>query len=147
MAARRLLMLLACLAAVALLPARAAEDDPGCADGWSKFGSRCFKFLNDKRTWTEAEKSCHDLGANLPSIHSLEESNFIKDLINSATGGDNHAWIGGSDAVQEGKWFWSDGTRWDYTSWLVNEPNNEQGHEHCAAYWSGGLWNDAPNSA
>ncbi|XP_055007210.1 galactose-specific lectin nattectin-like [Boleophthalmus pectinirostris] len=86
MAARRLPMLLACLAAVALLPARATESDQGCADGWSKFGSRCFKFFNEKKTWTDAEKSCHTVGANLPSVHSLEENNFILDLIKTATG-------------------------------------------------------------
>ncbi|XP_055007211.1 galactose-specific lectin nattectin-like [Boleophthalmus pectinirostris] len=136
MAARRLLMLLACLAAVALLPARAAEDDPGCADGWSKFGSRCFKFFNVKKTWTDAEKSCHEHCANLPSIHSLEEHNFIVNLIKTASGGDTRTWLGGSDAVQEGSWLWSDGTRWDYSRWYPNQPDNAGG-EHCAAYWTG----------
>ncbi|XP_055007212.1 galactose-specific lectin nattectin-like [Boleophthalmus pectinirostris] len=161
MAARRLPMLLACFAAVALLSARRLKvilhhicfssfalivSDEGCADGWSRFDSRCFKFFNDVKTWTDAEKSCHSLGANLPSIHSAKENTFIKDLINSATGGDNHAWLGGSDAAQEGRWFWSDGTPWDYNSWLVHQPNNAFSREHFTAYWSGGLWNDVQNS-
>ncbi|KAK7933318.1 hypothetical protein WMY93_004214 [Mugilogobius chulae] len=94
--------MLFCLTAPAVLtaPAKAAEGNQGCAEGWTKFGSRCFKLINEKITWFDAEKSCHSLGANLASIHSAEENDFITDLIKTATGSDPSTWIGASDAVK-----------------------------------------------
>ncbi|KAK7881150.1 hypothetical protein WMY93_029559 [Mugilogobius chulae] len=137
MAALRLLMLV-CLTAPAVLTAPAtAEADPGCAEGWTKFGSRCFKFISERKTWLDAEKSCLSLGANLVSIHSAEENDFISDLIKTATGSSTITWIGGSDAVQEGQWLWSDGSAWDFTSWYPGQPSNAA-NEH----WK--LWYDIP---
>ncbi|KAK7933322.1 hypothetical protein WMY93_004218 [Mugilogobius chulae] len=132
MAALRLLMLF-CLTSPAVLtaPAKAAEGNQGCAEGWTKFGSRCFKLINEKITWFDAEKSCHSLGANLASIHSAEENSFITDLIKTATGSNSETWIGGADAVKEGQWLWSDGSVWDFTNWHSGQPDNAGNNEHC----------------
>ncbi|XP_072318792.1 galactose-specific lectin nattectin-like [Eucyclogobius newberryi] len=107
MAARCLPILFLSLAVAALLTPRAmAEGDQGCDEGWTQSGSRCFKFFSEEKSWTGAEKSCHSLDANLPSIHSEAQNTFII----KATGKNTLTWLGGNDAVQEGKWLWSDGT-------------------------------------
>ncbi|KAK7933327.1 hypothetical protein WMY93_004223 [Mugilogobius chulae] len=149
MAALRLLMLF-CLTAPAVLSAPAkAESDRGCPEGWTRFGSRCFKYIQETKTWIDAEKSCQTLGANLASIHSAEEDDFILDMIQKATGARNRTWIGGSDAAKEGTWLWSDGSVWDYTAWHDGEPNNVENKEHSLMvnwHTTPKFWNDLPGS-
>lgn len=41
------------------------------------------------------------------------------------------AWLGGTDAAQEGVWNWSDGEAWVFAAWNAGEPNNFNGHENC----------------
>uniref|UniRef100_A0A8C6SEX0 C-type lectin domain-containing protein n=1 Tax=Neogobius melanostomus TaxID=47308 RepID=A0A8C6SEX0_9GOBI len=118
---------LLCLAGALLTTGTPVNNDHGCPEGWSPFGTRCFKFFNTKATWTVAEKSCQSHGANLASIHSTEENTFIVALINQATGENRRTWIGAQDAIQEGQWMWSDGSVWDYLNWRTGEPNNHGG--------------------
>lgn len=40
--------------------------------------------------------------------------------------------------LQEKQWFWSDGTRFDYTIWANGEPNNGEGQQHCIQMNFGG---------
>ncbi|KAK7877282.1 hypothetical protein WMY93_031997 [Mugilogobius chulae] len=111
---------------------------PGCADSWTQFGSRCFKFLSDKKTWTDAEDSCMTLDAHLASIHSSEENKFVSNLAKGA-----YAWLGGSDAAQEGNWQWTDGSAWDFTQWQRHEPSNSGRVEHYLhTNFIGPFWND-----
>ncbi|XP_063743026.1 ladderlectin-like [Eleginops maclovinus] len=81
--------------------------------------------------WMEAEKSCNDLGGNLASIQTQAEYVFIRKLVKTATGTDKLTWVGGYDAVKEGVWLWSDGTKFSYTGWTKGEPNNSGGKENC----------------
>uniref|UniRef100_A0A8C6TA81 C-type lectin domain-containing protein n=1 Tax=Neogobius melanostomus TaxID=47308 RepID=A0A8C6TA81_9GOBI len=119
----------------------------GCPEGWTPFGTRCFKLFDSKLTWTEAEKSCKSHGANLASIHSAEENAFVVDLIKKATGENRWTWIGGQDAVKENLWMWSDGSVWDYSNWGQGEPNNAGGNEHVIEiYWGEVFWNDRPEN-
>ena len=58
------------------------------------------------------------------------------------------AWIGGTDAGQEGKWRWVDGSKFSWTKWYPGEPNNLRGDEHCMHLlgnaWVKNVWNDTP---
>ena len=58
----------------------------------------------------EAEAYCLEIGGSVTSIHSLEEETFLNDLANG-----NDYWIGAFPA--NSKYFWSDGTRFDYEHW------------------------------
>jgi len=45
----------------------------------------------------------------------------------------------------EGKWVWSDGTKWTFSNWARNEPNNHQGQngQDCGGPWHRGKdWDD-----
>ncbi|XP_039674348.1 galactose-specific lectin nattectin-like isoform X1 [Perca fluviatilis] len=120
-----------------------AYGEPCCPPGWTQFGSRCFAFYIQTKTWSDAEAFCISAGGNLASIHSDKEHGFIKDFIFQVTGAQTTAWIGGTDAVKPLTWFWSDGSKFDYASWNAGEPNNAGGNEFCLTMnWGGASWND-----
>ncbi|XP_036959345.1 galactose-specific lectin nattectin-like [Acanthopagrus latus] len=132
-------LVLLCLA-VGLLDVSAAA---ACPPGWSLFGSRCFIVETRKLTMAEAELNCIRLGGNLASIHNVNEYNWIRGIVRRASGSDVWAWIGLSDAIQEGKWLWTDGSRFVFSHWARNEPNNKAGKEHCTHInYEGDNWND-----
>ena len=81
----------------------------------------CYKFVQIKKTWSEAKTHCESLGSYLVTTHSLDESEFVFSLM-SASG--SNMWIGGNDITKEGAWVWEDGEIWDgFTAWNAGEPN------------------------
>ncbi|XP_038821911.1 ladderlectin isoform X1 [Salvelinus namaycush] len=122
----------------------AAENRNQCPTGWFQFGSRCFMFVETARSWPLAERHCVSLGANLASLHSSAEYQFLQEVVESKTGGFSTTWIGGFDAVQDRLWFWSDGSEFDYQNWKKGEPNNSGGREPCIVInWGDEYrWND-----
>ncbi|XP_048086157.1 ladderlectin-like [Alosa alosa] len=102
-----------------------------CPKDWELFDQRCFRFISTARTWAEAERFCLLLGGHLASVHSVAEYHFIQGLIVTQTHDSTASWIGGSDAQQNGIWFWSDGSRFTFTLWNPGEPNNGNGGEQC----------------
>ncbi|XP_031417283.1 galactose-specific lectin nattectin-like isoform X1 [Clupea harengus] len=109
-------------------------------------GTRCFKFVSTARSWAESERHCVAMGGNLASVHSIDEYSFIQDMIRKQTYRNLRTWIGGYDAVKEGLWFWSDGSRFNFITWSPGNPDNYLGKEHCIQMNHGGsrLWNDSP---
>ncbi|XP_073318887.1 lactose-binding lectin l-2-like [Pagrus major] len=114
----------------------------GCPMFWYSFNSRCYKYVATPLTWADAELYCLSEGANLVSIHSLEEDNFIKALIKNFDHAERPTWIGLSDIHKEGRWMWSDGCAVDFVFWWKGEPNNVGGNEHCVHNNHGNQWND-----
>ncbi|XP_056307509.1 ladderlectin-like [Danio aesculapii] len=116
-----------------------------CPAGWEKFGSQCFKFFNEYKTWAEAEKQCVDLGGNLASIQSEVTHNFLLAYLKRQEKGITRTWIGAHDATQVDIWFWSDGSKFEYSAWHSGEPNNGGNAERCAEMGFGDelRWNDA----
>ncbi|XP_032365739.1 galactose-specific lectin nattectin [Etheostoma spectabile] len=128
------LALLLCLSIGLLAPSCRGETNtcPGpCPPGWTQFGSRCFGFVFQGKSWIDAENFCKAAGGNLASVHSEEEQVFLKLFINLVTGEYRRTWIGGFDSVQEGVWMWSDGSTLDYKRWDDGQPDNKYGAEHC----------------
>ncbi|CAJ1085778.1 type-2 ice-structuring protein-like isoform X3 [Xyrichtys novacula] len=98
---------------------------PFCPSGWSRHNGRCFIYISSPMTWAQAERHCQDLGGNLASVHSHVEYVFVQNMISRITQGFQFAWIGGSDAVEEGTWFWSDGTPFTFAHWDAGQPDNQ----------------------
>ncbi|XP_039674639.1 ladderlectin-like isoform X2 [Perca fluviatilis] len=119
-----------------------AYGQASCLPGWTPFGSRCFAFYSQAKTWIDAETFCQTIGGNLASIHSDAEHGFIRNYTNQVTGANRPAWIGGSNAVQVFTWLWTDGSKFDYTSWAAGEPNNQGGGEFCLLMNWNDNWND-----
>ncbi|XP_073724590.1 galactose-specific lectin nattectin-like isoform X2 [Misgurnus anguillicaudatus] len=114
-----------------------------CPHGWTPFGVQCYKFFSQSVNWVTAEKNCQSIDANLASVRSIVENNFLLSLLVSA---DTRAWIGGHDAEIEGQWLWSDGSQFDFTNWCSGEPDNNKHNnpENCLEinYSNNHCWND-----
>ncbi|GAA6217976.1 lactose-binding lectin l-2-like [Lates japonicus] len=119
-----------------------------CPMFWFSFNGRCYKYFSTHLTWADAELNCRSERANLVSIHSLQEQNFVKDLIRNFDNAEGRTWIGLSDIHKEGRWMWSDGCVVKFTFWSSGEPNNHHRDEHCAHsnYEPDRKWNDVPCS-
>uniref|UniRef100_A0A3Q3JRU6 C-type lectin domain-containing protein n=1 Tax=Monopterus albus TaxID=43700 RepID=A0A3Q3JRU6_MONAL len=109
---------------------------------WSSFGRRCFYYVPKPMSWARAEKNCRSMRGSLASVHSLKEYHAIQSLIKYATHEDKEAWIGGTDAPQEGIWLWSDGTPFNYRH--CGGFNNYKGQQHCLQmnYGADNCWDD-----
>ncbi|MED6256578.1 hypothetical protein ATANTOWER_029399 [Ataeniobius toweri] len=116
----------------------------GCPLFWYRFNGRCYKYVATLMTWGEAEQHCLSQGANLVSIHSLQEESFVKTLIRNFDPAQGVNWIGLTDAQKEGAYFWSDGSKFTFSFWNAGEPNNAGGPESCVhTNWgSARKWND-----
>ncbi|KAJ0003256.1 hypothetical protein NQD34_008354, partial [Periophthalmus magnuspinnatus] len=102
-----------------------------CPMFWYSYNGRCYKYVATHMTWADAEMQCVSQGANLVSIHSVEENNFVKNLIQNFDHTLGQTWIGLSDIHLEGAWMWSDGCPLRFKLWNSEEPNNKLGTEHC----------------
>merc|ERR1719203_2602279 len=87
-------------------------------------------------TWTDAEAWCVSNGRHLASIL---DANMNAAAVKACGG---TCWIGGTDALVEDDWAWSDGNGWSYTNWAPGEPNDWGNAEDCVQMYSKGMWND-----
>ncbi|XP_061597873.1 lactose-binding lectin l-2-like [Cololabis saira] len=116
----------------------------GCPMFWYSFNDRCYKYVATPMIWADAELNCLSQGANLVSIHSQDEENFVKLLIRNFDPSERPTWIGLSDAEKNGSWFWSDGSKLSFSNWNLGEPNNSGGNEECVhtSFGAAKIWND-----
>lgn len=97
-----------------------------CAQGWDTFvskkhGKYCYYMADYKETYAVHSRDCQDRGAELVSIHSKEENEFVKGLmarqqrLNMVPG--YHPWLGLRRVGYLNLWRWEDGTRLDFEHW------------------------------
>ena len=55
----------------------ADNDKYECDVGWQAFQAGCYKLTSDKLDWDTAQKTCQKMEANLVSIHTLPELEFL----------------------------------------------------------------------
>ncbi|XP_065145834.1 ladderlectin-like [Paramisgurnus dabryanus] len=135
MAVMRALVLLFLVFSVESAPAHE------CHHGWTPFGMHCYKFFSQSVDWITAEKNCQSVDANLVSVRSTVENDFLLSLLPAETS----AWIGGHDGEVDGQWLWADGSQFDFNNWCPKEPNNDQGKpENCLEinHSTKRCWND-----
>merc|ERR1712098_121128 len=120
---------------ILLLVHHSSQQEEECPEGWVFLGNlstgqtqRCYKVLEQHLTQPEALAACRALvpGADLASIHSLEENDLLYEYAYHFGGfGDSGYWIGATDAAKEGTWTWTDGSSWDFAEW--GDPEYEHG--------------------
>ncbi|XP_074480651.1 ladderlectin-like [Sebastes fasciatus] len=115
----------------AALKSHMVKRSPSCPYAWTYSSGYCFVYIQIARTWADAERRCQDYGGNLPSVNNRDEYNNIQNVVHSATSNDTEAWLGGTDAQQEGTWFWIDGKPFKYDNWDRGQPDNNNGTGHC----------------
>ncbi|XP_063754781.1 lactose-binding lectin l-2-like [Eleginops maclovinus] len=138
------------LLGLALGPVSPSEDlvvdlqGGSCPTFWSLFTGRCYKYIATHLTWADAELHCVSLGANLVSIHSDGEDEFVKSLIKNFDITEGLTWIGLSDVHKEGSWMWSDGSPAIHFLWEATQPDNSKRKDHCVNtnYNAPRKWND-----
>ncbi|XP_065598064.1 snaclec bothroinsularin subunit beta-like [Cyrtonyx montezumae] len=80
-----------------------------CQKGWISYKGLCYVFIQERMTWTEAEKTCSAIstGGHLTSITSAEQNEFLRRL--SQGHKSTQFWTGGT--YQKGSLLkWSDGS-------------------------------------
>uniref|UniRef100_A0AC34GLE0 C-type lectin domain-containing protein n=1 Tax=Panagrolaimus sp. ES5 TaxID=591445 RepID=A0AC34GLE0_9BILA len=95
-----------------------------CPSTWSysNFTGYCYRSVTTfSGTWMDALTFCRVWGAELASVHSLEESLFITNLVHiSETNRTKQTWVGGftddlhATCNDNRPWNWTDGTLFDY---------------------------------
>ncbi|KAK0409349.1 hypothetical protein QR680_004486 [Steinernema hermaphroditum] len=105
----------------------APSPTPGPA--WKRYGGNVYCFNAARKNWTDAKQWCHSSGADLVSIHSAGENDFVFSLSRGS------CWIGAQSPYQNASFAWSDGSEWSYTEWIAGEPNNPGGVFSCAQYF------------
>ncbi|KAF4084572.1 hypothetical protein AMELA_G00107760 [Ameiurus melas] len=110
-------------------------------EGWVYFSPNLYFISTEKKMWTEGRQNCKKKGAELVTIKTKEEQEFLVQQL-----GNDKAWIGLNDRNTEGTWKWVDGTALTTTYWVPGEPN-DAGNEDCAEIWGNPDkhgWNDRP---
>ncbi|CAM4666779.1 unnamed protein product [Leuciscus chuanchicus] len=107
--------------------------------------SHQYHFVNESKTWTEAQRHCRENYTDLATIDNMEEMNSLINTVNGSYNGS--AWIGQYDDVNSWRWsledndFYQDGER-DFRNWY-HEPNNILGNELCVYMDYNGNWYDS----
>ncbi|XP_044188034.1 C-type mannose receptor 2 [Thunnus albacares] len=121
-----------------------ADDEKyECDVGWQAFQAGCYKLTSEKIDWDTAQKTCQKMEANLVSIHTLPELEFI---IRNLKKDIDQLWIGLHDTDMQMDFQWTDHTPVIFTYWHPFEPNNFLNtQEDCVSIWgAAGRWDDSP---
>ncbi|KAM9450215.1 uncharacterized protein Hap1MRO34_022691 [Clarias gariepinus] len=93
--------------------------------GWTYFSSSIYYISAMRKSWPAGRQDCSERGANLVTINSREEQEFISKLLCS-----RKAWIGLNDRDIENQWKWVDSTPLMTSLWRRGEPNGARS-ENC----------------
>ncbi|XP_077463564.1 C-type mannose receptor 2-like [Stigmatopora argus] len=117
-----------------------------CPKGWTQLDDYCYTFVEQQRTFMDAEEICILKGGNLMSVLDHKESVLAKELIYAALGDTSNTqdtWIGAHDGIEEGTFMWTDGSAFDFMAFQDTQPDNFNGVEDCVEIDGGTLlWND-----
>ncbi|KAI4890375.1 hypothetical protein NFI96_021530, partial [Prochilodus magdalenae] len=108
--------------------------------GVSAYVPHRYHFINQNKTWSEAQSYCRQKYTDLATINTMEEMRKLSETVPDKL---DKVWIG----LRKVKWQWSlqDGTIYNegtsYKNWKSGEPNSN-GEKNCVEMDGGGKWND-----
>ncbi|KAI5613405.1 hypothetical protein C0J50_11362, partial [Silurus asotus] len=93
-----------------------------------------YHFVNENKTWSDAQTYCRDKYTDLATISNMDEMEKLNITLKNETA--KLAWIGlKSESFGEWKWSLADQTFYrdgdTYRKWSKTEPNNAGGKEFC----------------
>ena len=107
------------------------------------YNGHTYYYYSTPVTWYDAKAICENMGGHLATISGSGENNFVYSLAQGQM-----AWLGATDAAQEGSWQWITGESYSYSNWSSGNPdnysNNDEGAENYLHFSGsgGGSWND-----
>lgn len=92
-------------------------------------------------SWDSARSACEAAGGHLAIVGDAEEAAFVAKLCDG-----RYMFLGASDAAEEGRWLWVDGTPLTFAHWMRGQPNDYTGSEDYLATYDEGEWVDVDAS-
>ena len=82
------------------------------------------------KNWEDARTDCKNANADLVTVNSATEQNYLIDLIKAEGNTSASYWIGYHDKVTEGTFKWVTGGS-SFTNWDIGESTDSSGLEDC----------------
>ena len=103
-------------------------------DNVMKHGSSLYLYEIERKTWQDAADFCENIGYHLVSIGSMEEHEFVLELIENYIGTfvmETSYWIGLNDVGKQGNYVSSDGRNQVFWHWDFGSPSLLYIDERC----------------
>ncbi|XP_064594774.1 uncharacterized protein LOC135461554 [Liolophura sinensis] len=96
-----------------------------CPRGWYMYEGECYHYFQFELSFIEAYLTCIVHAADLSSILSEDEEDFIYEDLLADVNGTAKMWIGAVQGFPDssaGTFAWTDGEQLDYTNWAEGQP-------------------------
>merc|ERR1711923_90114 len=78
-----------------------------CGGDYSyQYGEFCYRYVDDKVSWQDAQKNCNTDGGHLVEVLTAEHNAYVESIIFEHEEA-NEFWLGANDVDKEGKWLWA----------------------------------------
>ncbi|XP_067381614.1 type-2 ice-structuring protein-like [Channa argus] len=77
---------------------------PRCPTNWTPYNDRCYYCNSTRTSWDDAENCCQSQNGHLALMASVDEYDFIQQLVMTATKLSQPVWLRGSTSSQVGRW-------------------------------------------
>ncbi|XP_028288347.1 macrophage mannose receptor 1 [Parambassis ranga] len=104
------------------LPPPQSKGPSFCPNSWVPYAGNCYYLERSKKMWKDALAACRKEGADLASIHNIEEQSFI--ISQSGYLPTDVLWIGLNDQRNQMLFEWSDHSSVTFTQWQSDEPSH-----------------------
>ncbi|XP_034048886.1 macrophage mannose receptor 1-like [Thalassophryne amazonica] len=125
-------------------PPTPAPGNGKCLKSFVPYGQYCYHVYNGMvgYSWPNSRHKCSVLDAELASVHSRAEVEFIRNLDKTK---DHNLWIG-LTRDNYFAWGWTDETSVGFVNWAAGEPSLSyhpgEAPEKCVEMYHDGKWND-----
>ncbi|KAH9504170.1 hypothetical protein Btru_065201 [Bulinus truncatus] len=99
---------------------------PICETGWFDYEGRCYKPMNERLAWDEAEDKCVKMfHGHLTTIKNVKHMKWLGEKLE-----EKPFWIGLNDKVQNGRWQYTNGDSVTMYNWQNGKPHMwRKGHK------------------
>ncbi|CAL8293581.1 unnamed protein product [Lota lota] len=104
------------------VPPLAWKDSGFCPSHWVPYAGNCYNLQRGKKMWKDALSACHKDGADLASVHNIEEQSFLISQMGYLP--TDQLWIGLNDQRSQMYFEWSDRSQVTFTRWQSDEPSH-----------------------